>query len=225
MRRRRHRLNRPHADRKGVPRRLQQDTHGAVHGRPRHQACCRARQASSPAEVEDVILGCAAARGHDRLQRRPRGSAIRAGAAGRDVSGVDRQPLLLVRACRPSRWRPSASWSWIKVPVMIAGGLESVSAWSRPRRAATRTAWSRRRVADAGACAGASTTSMNRPPPTPSRKRLRRSAVSTQDEYSHWQSQLRTAAAQTGGQVRRRDRADGTTYDAGHRQRTPAGDL
>ena len=60
--------------------------------------------------------------GHERRAHRP--------AAGRAcrtrVAGHDDQPLLLVRACRPWRWPPTAS-ALGEADLMIAGGTESMS--------------------------------------------------------------------------------------------------
>jgi hypothetical protein len=79
----RHRFHRPHADRQGLSRRVQQyRRRDAV--RPRHRTCGEARRASTRAEIEDVVMGCAMQQGTTG------GNIARKAAPSRRASGHGR---------------------------------------------------------------------------------------------------------------------------------------
>ena len=140
-----------------------------------------------PAEVEDVILGCAAPEGTTGSN-----FARRLGDARRrpvSVSGAT-----VNRFCSSGLQTIAMAAQRVlvdKVPVMIAGGLESVSLVQGPP-AATSTASQR----GCRSTSPASTTPMITPPTVVAeRYKISREA---QDDYS-LESQLRTAAAQQAG--------------------------
>ena len=156
-------------------------------------------------EVEDVILGCAAPEGTTGSNV-ARVSAMRAGAPV-SVSGVT-----VNRFCSSGLQTISMAAQRVlvdKVPVMVAGGLESVSLVQGPpggNKNRLVNPWVQEHVP--GIYHAMITTADT----VAARYKISREA---QDEYS-LQSQMRTAAGQR-PQVRRRDRADGN-HDAGHRQ-------
>ena len=90
--RRRHRFHRPHADRQGLSRRLQHDAWRRRSAATSIQHAVE-RAGVDPAEVEDVILGCAHAREARPARNIARQAAIRAGLPV-TVGGHDGQPLL-----------------------------------------------------------------------------------------------------------------------------------
>ena len=103
-------------------------THGAkMGGHVVHAALERAKVDAD--EVEDVIIGCANPEGATGWNI-ARQIAIRAGCPV-TVPGMTREPLLLLRACRPSR--SPASESWPAKARCSSPAASSRSRWCRTR--------------------------------------------------------------------------------------------
>ena len=136
-----------------------------------------------------MILGCAAPEGTTGSNV-ARVAAIRAGVPV-TVSGTT-----VNRFCSSGLQTISMAAQRVlvdKVPVMVAGGVESISRWCRARRAATRTAWSIRWVQEHKP--GSIMPMIDDRRLVAARYKVSRES---QDEYA-LQSQQRTAAGQQAG--------------------------
>ena len=98
-------------------------THGATLGGHAVQAAVE-RAGIDPAEVEDVLMGCANPEGATGVQHRAPDRAARRPAGHR--RGRHRQPLLLVGPADHRAWPRSAS-SPARATCYVAGGVECIS--------------------------------------------------------------------------------------------------